>query len=42
MFNGFGNLVIWLWKSFGNIFEVVCTNPVLKFSMLLGVLFFEG
>ena len=25
--HGFGNLVIWRWKSFGNIFEGVCANP---------------
>ena len=28
VFHGLGNLVIWLGKSFGNIFEGVCTNPV--------------
>ena len=26
VFHGFWNFVIWLWKSFGNIFRVVCTN----------------
>ena len=27
VFQDFGNLVIWLWKSFGNIFKGVCTIP---------------
>ena len=27
MFHGFGNLVIWLWKSFGNIVKGVCMHP---------------
>ena len=26
-FHGSGNLVLWLWKSFRNIFKGVCTNP---------------
>ena len=26
-FHGFGNLVIWLWKSFGNFSKGVCTDP---------------
>jgi len=25
--HGFGNLVVWLWKSFGSVFRGVCTNP---------------
>ena len=24
--HGFGNLVIWLWKSFRNVIKLVCTN----------------
>ena len=27
MFHGFGSLVMWVWKSFGNITKVVFTNP---------------
>ena len=30
-FHGFGNLVTWLWKCFGNFFNGVCTNTA-KFS----------
>ena len=33
MFHDFGDLVICLWKSFGKIFEVVCTNPVKHLSL---------
>jgi len=28
-FHGFGNLVIWLWKSFGHFSKGVCTDHVL-------------
>ena len=28
VFHGLGNLVIWLWKSCGNFFKGICTNPV--------------
>ena len=27
--HGFENLVIWLWKSFGNMLRVVCVDPVM-------------
>ena len=27
MFHGFGILVLWLWKGFGIITKVICTNP---------------
>ena len=30
VFDGFGNLVVWLWKSFGNM--LVFANPVCSFS----------
>ena len=27
-FDGFGDLVIWIWQSFRKIFTGVCTNPI--------------
>ena len=27
VFHGFGILVVWLWKGFGIITKVICTNP---------------
>ena len=30
VFHGFRHLVIWLWRSFGNILKTVCVNPVLS------------
>ena len=34
LFHGFGNLVIWLWKSFGNMLRVVFMNPVFRHKPL--------
>ena len=30
MFRAFGNMVIWLWKSYGGVFKRACTNPELR------------
>ena len=30
MIHGFRNLAIWLWKSFANIVEGFCMNPVIS------------
>ena len=27
VFRGFGNLVIWLWRSLGSMFREACKNP---------------
>ena len=38
--HGFGNLVIWLWKSSGNNCKGVCTNPVPR-SLVTYAVFYE-
>ena len=35
VFYGFGILIVWLWKSFGNIFKGVRTYPVEGLNYLL-------
>ena len=37
VFHGFGNFIIWLLKSFGNVFKGACMNPVTLSFMYLYV-----
>ena len=40
-FHGFGNLVVWPWKGFGNIFRGVCTNLGTHFFKIIHKFFTE-